>query len=147
MKSFITKISLASLLVVCSQISYAQCSKNFILEATKTDFLDTAGRVTRSQEKPVDISLKDSVLTIQFGDNRDQVLTGKVTKSTCRYKTPFKEGKMVILANLSNPAGIQQTATLTFTSSAGNTTLSYTSLERPNLRIQLSADKFEESKN
>ena len=147
MKKYIIKISLALMLAACSQFSYAQCSKNFILEASKTDFLDTAGRVTRSQDKPVDISLKDSVLTIKFGDNRDQVLSGKITKSTCTYKTPFKEGKMVMMANLSNPAGIQQTATLSFSSSAGITTLNYTSLERPNIRIQLSADKFEALKN
>ncbi|WP_449437044.1 hypothetical protein [Pedobacter steynii] len=147
MKTVIIKISFALMLVVCSKSSYAQCNKNFILEANKTDFMDTAGRVTRSQEKPVDISLKDSVLTIQFGDNRDQVLTGKINKSVCTYKTPFKEGKMVIFADLSNPAGIHQTATLKLSTNAGNTTITYTSLERPNIRIQLSADKFEELKN
>jgi len=146
MKTNFLKIFLVLLLAIYAQISYAQCGKNLVFESSKTEYLDADGKVTRSQDKPVDLNVADSVLTVQFGDNQDQVLTGKITGATCTGKTPFKDGIMVLKAVLKNPAGIQQTATLTFISTKGNTTLLYTCQERAALRIQLSADKFEEVK-
>ncbi|MFD2144795.1 hypothetical protein [Mucilaginibacter antarcticus] len=73
-------------------------------------------------------------------------MAGDITSKTCEWKTPFKDGKMIIKATFENDNGEQQHATIAITGVAGKVTLTYQAEERPEVKIQVTADSFETKK-
>jgi hypothetical protein len=138
------KITLVLLLIAGSQITYAQCDKTVNLKATKTSYLNDKGEVDRTQDQKASITISKTEVIIVVDD--DHKMTGQVSSAKCEWKTPFKDGKSVIKATMSDADNNEQHATLTITGVEGKVTLTYEAEERPGIKIQVVADSFAEIK-
>jgi hypothetical protein len=146
MKSTFIKITLALLLVAGSQLSYAQCDTTVVLKSSKTNYLDDKGNVLKEREQEQHATITISKKRVVIVPGNDHEMVGDITSKTCEWKTPFKDGKMVVKATFENDNGDQQHATITITGVAGKVTLTYQAEERPEIKIMVEADSFEEKK-
>ena len=144
MKSTIIKIALVTLLVAGSHLSYAQCEQTVVLKSSKTSFLNDKGEVDRTEDQTANITISKKEVVIMV--NNDRKMTGAITSTKCEWPTAFKDGKTVIKATFSDDDGNEQHVTLTITGVAGKVTLAYEAEERPGIKLQVVADKFEEKK-
>ncbi|GAB3895412.1 hypothetical protein GCM10028803_11920 [Larkinella knui] len=78
--------------------------------------------------------------------NVDQKMTGPIESATCAWSEPYKEGKTVLKALISEPAGGQMHATVTVEGKGGKVTLLMEVAEMPDRKIRVSADSFAEKK-
>lgn len=141
MKSIITALFL---LAAGSTMCFAQCDKKVSITSSRSEQLDNSGQVqgTRDEKTTVDISKTDVNVSI-VGDEGEQKLTGKVKSKTCDWKTPFKEGKLVVTTTL-NDNGNDKDFTITIEGKDGKITLVAESPQMPDRKIRLVVDKFEE---
>jgi hypothetical protein len=143
MKSIIISLFL---LVAGSTACFAQCDKKITVTSSKSEQLDGSGNVqgTRDEKTIVDISATDVNVSVS-GDEGDQKLTGKIKSKTCDWKTPYKEGKLVVTTTL-NDNGNEKDFTITIEGKDGKITLLAESPQMPGRKIGLVVDKFEEGK-
>ena len=138
------KKSFLSFLVLCvGIISYAQCDKKLVLHSSKTEYLDSTKTVMRAVDEVTVIEVTNAELIITPGgvDNR---MSGPVKSTSCNWKIPFKEGKTVIKASLTDPSGDSKNVTITIEGKAGKMTLLAELDDEPNKKIKVAIDKFEE---
>src|ERR1700749_4880010 len=121
MKSIIFSILL---LAAGSTVCFAQCDKKLTLSASKTQHLDGDGNLkdTRDEKTTVEITKTDITVSIT-NDNGDEKMTGKVKLVSCEWKTPFKDGKMVISTALNNGNNEDRNFTITIEGNNGKPTL------------------------
>ncbi|MBC7830207.1 MAG: hypothetical protein H7122_20860 [Chitinophagaceae bacterium] len=132
------------LLSIGSITGYAQCARQVILTSSKTEYLDSNGALQKTEEEKSVVEINKSEIIITPG-NEDHKMTGIIKSDTCNWKTPFKEGKTVIKATLSRD-GNTMNATITIEGKDGKITLLFEVEERPDRKIRIVADKFEEKK-
>lgn len=136
------KIILPALLVVFSTgAAIAQCDKKFILTSSKTDYVDSTGAIQRSEDEVSTIEMNDSVLTIVPG-KAERTMTGPVKLNECNWKVPYKEGKSVFRASLSNQNGEERDILITIEGKDGVITLLAILNNDENRRVKLKADSF-----
>jgi hypothetical protein len=146
MKSTLIKIFLVLLLAAGSQFCFAQCDTTVVLKSSKTNYLDDKGNVLKEREQEQQATITISKKRVVIVPGNDHEMVGDITSRTCEWKTPFKDGKMVLKATFENENGDQQHATITIAGVAGKVTLTYQAEERPEVKIQVVADSFEEKK-
>ncbi|MFM9911778.1 MAG: hypothetical protein ACKVOW_20825 [Chitinophagaceae bacterium] len=135
------------LLVVVSTIgisSYAQCDKKVLVTSSKTEHLDAKGEVERSVDETTTIGYDNKEIVITPGD--DPTMTGTIKSTTCEWKVPFKEGKTVIKASLTDPQGQMMNLTITIEGKEGKISLLAEIEEMADRKIRVIVDKFEEKK-
>jgi hypothetical protein len=137
-----TIILILALLVAGSAISSAQCGKKVKLTTSKTDHLDASGAVTRTDDEKavVEISKSDLVITV----NDEHKMTGTIKSDSCNWSVPFKNGKTIIKAILSNDQGEDKNVTLTIEGKEGKVTLLFEIEGMPDDRIRVAIDTFQE---
>jgi hypothetical protein len=129
------------LMVAGTTTGFAQCDQTVTLTSSKTSQLDDQGNIDSRDEHTV-ITISKTEITITPGS--DHKMSGPISSKTCDWKTPFKEGKTVIKAKLSDENGDhEKNATITITGAAGKVTLTFEAEEKPGKKIQVIADKFE----
>jgi hypothetical protein len=131
-----------SLLIAGSTISFAQCDKKVMLTTSKTDHLDANGVVTRTVDEKAVVEIGKSDLTINVND--EHKMTGAIKSNSCNWKIPFKEGKTIIKATLSNDQGEDKNVTITIEGKDGKVTLLFEMEGEADDRIRVGIDKFEE---
>jgi len=131
-----------ALLVAGATISYAQCGKKVKLTTSKTDHLDATGAVTRTdvEKAVVEISKSDLMITV----NDEHKMTGTIKSDSCNWSVPFKNGKTIIKATLSNDQGEDKNVTITIEGKDGNITLLFEIEGMPDDRIRVAIDTFQE---
>ncbi|WP_295719674.1 hypothetical protein [Mucilaginibacter sp.] len=130
------------LMVAGTTAGFAQCDQTVTLTSSKTSQLDDQGNIDSRDEHTV-ITISKTEITIVPG-GEDHKMSGQISSKTCDWKTPFKEGKTVIKAKLSDENGDhEKNATITITGAAGKVTLTFEAEEKPGKKIQVIADKFE----
>jgi hypothetical protein len=133
---------LALLLAASSTLCFAQCDKTATFTSSQTNYYNTStGEFVRAKDEKTVITITKTTLTIVPGDEEHKV-TGPITKATCDWKVPFKEGKSIITAVLENK-GRERHATLVIEGKDGKVTAIYTIEESPNKKIVVTANKFE----
>jgi hypothetical protein len=130
-------------LIGFASISNAQCDKNVVLTSSKTDYTDSTGKVERSRDENTNIDITKDQIKILAGDDE---MSGKIKSKTCDWKVPFKDGKMVLVSDLTSKNGEVHEATLTIQGKDGVKTLVAEVKEFPNMRIKMNIEKFEEKK-
>ena len=89
--------------------SYAQCGKKQLITSAKTEYLDATGNVQRSVDENVTIEYDKSQITINIdaseGTNN---MSGQIKSDSCNWTIPYKEGKSVIKALVSDARGDQK---------------------------------------
>jgi len=123
--------------------THAQCDKTLQLQSSKTQVLNASYEVKGSKEERIVIDITKTSITITPNNNNDEVLAGPIKESTCDWKVPFKEGKMVIKSDLSDPNGDVKQATITIEARDGKVTLLAEAKERPDEKIKLEISSFE----
>src|SRR5579872_3021366 len=89
-----------ALLVAGCTMSFAQCEKNLVLTSSKTEHLNADGVVQRTDDETAQIELSKTAVNVSVND--EHKITGNIKSETCDWKVPFKEGKTVIKAAVSN---------------------------------------------
>ena len=127
--------------------SYAQCGKKQLITSAKTEYLDATGNVQRSVDENVTIEYDKSQITINIdaseGTNN---MSGQIKYDSCNWTIPYKEGKSVIKALVSDARGDQKNLTITIEGKDGKLSFLASVEELPDTRIRLTLDKFEEKK-
>src|SRR6476620_9026712 len=127
--------------------SYAQCGKKQLITSGKTEYLDANGNVQRSVDENVTIEYDKSQITINIdapeGTNN---MSGPIKSDSCTWTIPYKEGKSVIKALVSDARGDQKNLTITIEGKDGKLSFLASVEEVPDTRIRLTIDKFEEKK-
>ena len=136
------KIILPALLILLSfGAAIAQCDKKFILTSSKTDYVDSSGALQRSVDELSTIEMNDSILNIVPG-NAERTMTGQVKSHECNWKVPYKEGKSIFRASLSNQNGEERDILITIEGKDGVITLLAILNNDENRRVKLKADSF-----
>jgi hypothetical protein len=129
------------LMIAGTTAAFAQCDQTVTLTSSKSNQFDDQGHIDSRDEHTV-ITISKTEITITPGS--DHKMSGQISSKTCDWKTPFKEGKTVIKAKLSDENGDhEKNATITITGAAGKVTLTFEAEEKPGKKIQVIADKFE----
>lgn len=137
-------VSLTIILCGVSIQSIGQCGKKITLTSSKTEYLDTAGNVTRSVDEKSIIEIKEKEIMIAPGQNPP--MTGSVAVESCTWSKAFKEGRSVYSAHFEEPDKQARNITITIEGKDGKLTFIAQVKEQPNKIIRLSLDTFAESK-
>jgi Cu/Ag efflux protein CusF len=135
------QISTFLLVALAGFTSYAQCNKKINLSANSTEYLSGTGEVQKTDAQLTTIVYDSKEISILAGDN---AMDGTVNSITCDWKTPFKEGKTIIKATISNPNGQNMNLILTIEGKDGKNMMMAVFEEMPDLKIRMPVDKFEE---
>jgi hypothetical protein len=138
-----TIILFLSLLIAGSTICFAQCDKKVIFTTSKTEHLDPSGAVTRTDDEKAVVEIGKAALTITVND--EHKMTGPIKSNSCNWSVPFKNGKTVIKATLTDDSGSDKNVTITIEGKDGKVTLIFESEDMPGDRIRVAADKFQEA--
>src|SRR5262245_32940411 len=103
---------LMMLLILGIVFSYAQCDKSKQLTASKTEYLDATGTVQKTVDEPTTVEFNKTGITISHGVQSQQ-MTGTIKSDSCSWKIPYKEGKTILRADISDPHGDVKTLTIT----------------------------------
>ncbi|MDB5016160.1 MAG: hypothetical protein JWQ84_992 [Mucilaginibacter sp.] len=133
---------IVALLIAGITMGHAQCDKKVVLTSSKTEHMDAAGTVKRTDDETAKIEISKAELQISV--NGEHKMTGAIKSKTCDWKVPFKEGKTVIKATISNDQGEDRDVTLTIEGKDGKVTLLFEMEGMPDDRIRVGIDKFEE---
>jgi hypothetical protein len=137
-----TIIIMLSLLMAGSTLSYAQCGKKVVLTTSKTEHLDANGVVQRTDDEKAVVEIGKSDLNITV--NNEHKMTGTIKSDSCNWSIPYKQGKTIIKATLSNDQGEDKNVTITIEGKDGKVTLLFEMEGMPDDRIRVGIDKFEE---
>ena len=121
----------------------AQCGKKSILTSSQTEYLDASGTLQRTVDEKSSMEF-DSTGLIIITANGDQKMKGTIKMDSCSWKTPFKEGKLIIKSTITHDSGELMEATITIEGKKGVVTLYFESPQSPDTKIRVVADKFEE---
>ena len=121
----------------------AQCNSTLQLQSSKTQFLNASNELKGSKDERVVVDITKTSITITPNGNDGEALAGPIKEITCDWKVPFKEGKMVIKSDLSDPSGDVKQATITIEGKDGKVTLLAEAKERPDEKIKLDVVSFE----
>ena len=124
--------------------SYAQCEKRVLIVSSVTEHLK-GGEVERTKDETSTIEFDAKEIIISPGD--DPSITGTIKSTTCEWKTPFKEGKSVVKAVVTDPRGQTFNITVTVEGKEGKISFLLEIEEQPDRKIRLLVDKFEEKKS
>jgi hypothetical protein len=131
-------------LAISTLSAHAQCNKSVQLQTSRTQFLNASYEVKGSKDEKVVIYITKTTITIKPNGSDADALTGTIKESTCDWKVPFKEGKMVIKTDLVDPSGEEKQATITIEAKDGKVTLLAEAKERPDEKMRLEVSSFEE---
>lgn len=124
--------------------SFAQCDKNIIMTASKTEYLDTAGNITRTVEEKSTIEIsKDKIVVI---DGNNPRMSGTVLSKKCSWSKAYKVGKSVYEARIERSATEVMNVTVVIEGKKDKVSLLFTVKEKPDRIIRVYADTFEEAK-
>lgn len=139
------KILVAFFLLFASVAGFAQCGKNVILTASKTEYLDAAMNVQHTVDEHTIITLRDSTVTITPGDDAHK-MTGIIKSKSCIWTVPFKEGKSTVTTTITDENGRVKNLTITIEGNGGKLTFLAEIDEMPDRKIRVSVDTFEAEK-
>ncbi|WP_276346419.1 hypothetical protein [Daejeonella sp. JGW-45] len=118
--------------------SFAQCEENAVLSTSKTNLADPSGNPTGvKDEKTILRFSKTAVLLNIDGVDRGEL---KIVSQTCKWTTPFKEGKSVINAIMND-----SDYTLTIEGKDGKVSLHVVKNLSDDSILTMTADKFEKT--
>ena len=137
-------LGLALLLTINSSVT-AQCEKKIVLNSSKTEYLDASFTVQRTVDEVTVIEIINKEITITPGGSDNQ-MSGTINSDSCNWKTPWKEGKMVLNTTLVDPRGEAQNVKITIEGKEGKISLLAEIVDNPDRKVRVFADKFEEKK-
>jgi len=132
-----------SMLIAGTAVSFAQCEKKLLLNSSKTEHLNATGELQRTDDETAVIELTKTDLNVSINGGEHKI-SGKIKSETCDWKVPFKEGKTVIKAMVTDEQGEDKNVTITIEGKDGKVTLLFELEGMPDDRIRVWIDKFVE---
>lgn len=136
-------LALIFMMVAGANYVYGQCDKIITIKSSKTVMLDAEGKIEKTKDEATTITISKTEIAIVPGDDDANTMSGPVTATTCKWTTPYKEGKTVVKGTLSNGNGNEIHATITIIGADGKVTLTFEAEEKGKRKVQVVADKFE----
>lgn len=130
----------------CNLIIFAQCTKKVTWTASKADFLDESGNLQQSKDVKVTIQTTSKEIRIVHSDDEADTLQGPVKEDTCQWNEPFKKGKTILKADLTERDGTYSNCLLTIEGLEGKILISL-KVEAPDGRkfsIKIPVDSYKE---
>jgi hypothetical protein len=135
---------LMMLMILGIVFSYAQCGRKQALTSTRTEYLDASGNLQRTVDESSTIEYNDSsILIVRSGG---QQMKGTISSIECEWKVPYKEGKTFIKSLITDERGEARNLNIIIEGKDGNLSFLAESPERPDRKIRLVLEKFEEKK-
>jgi len=131
------------MLTAACSISFAQCGKKVTITTAKTEHLNAAGTVERTVDEKAIVDINKTDLAINVND--EHKMTGKIKSDVCNWTIPFKEGKWVIKATITDEQGTDREVTLAIEGKDGKVTLLFETDGMPDDRLRVTVVKFEEA--
>lgn len=128
--------------LLSGQFTMAQCGKASILTSTLTEYLDTNNVVQKAVDEKSVIEIKKNEVMITAGTNPKMM--GVIKSDTCQWKTNYTEGKSVINATFTRDGNSPMNAVITIEGKDGKLVVLIEFPDRPERKIRVTADKFEE---
>jgi hypothetical protein len=132
------------LLVTGSNVVLAQCGKKTILVSSKTEHLDVSGVLQKTVDEKTIIEITKSEITVTPGE--EGTATGNIKSDSCNWRVPFKEGKTIIKALMTDEGGDTKNVTFTIEGKDGKIIILVEMEGMINGKIRLTADTFQEKK-
>ncbi len=142
MRSIIALITFFSFFSLSSQ---AQCGKKQLITASRTEYLGADSSVQRAEDESSTVEFDNSNITITHGTQQEKMV-GTVSKVTCTWTVPFKEGKTVMKTAFSNEGGEVKNVTITITGKNNKIVFLAEMDDQPDRKIRLAVDSFDERK-
>lgn len=136
------KLIFTMLLAIGCTATFAQCGKTVILKSSETRKVTATGELIDTKPESAEVVISPTKVHVVPGD--DPVMEGDVKSITCDWKTPFKEGKMVVSTHLKRDDGNEFDATITIEGKDGKVTLTFESPDMQGMKVQVTADSFVE---
>jgi hypothetical protein len=142
------KKTLLSLLGIVSiaTIGYSQCDRKLKITSSKTEYLNEKLEVQRSVDEPVIVTISKTTITIEINGEDEKKMTGTITPVSCQWKTPFKDGKTIMKAEIADQRGDTKSTSITIEGKDGKVTFLLELNESQDKKIRLTMDTFEEQK-
>lgn len=122
--------------------SYTQCGKNIRLTSSKTIHMDGRGNITRTEVEKSVVEIDLLLITIKVRDESKTLCN--IKSIDCNWDIPFKKGKTLIEATLTTDNGVLKNVVLTIEGIDGQLFLLFEMEDRPDNKIKVIIDMFEE---
>ena len=126
-----------------SQKGYTQCGKNINLTGSKTLHLDESGNVTRTEGERSFVHISKSIITITVKDEFKTTCT--IKSAQCDWSIPFKKGRTIIQAMMTNDTGEAKDLVLSIEGTDAGLFLLFEIIGSPGDKVRVILDKFEEA--
>lgn len=139
------KLFLSGLLLIAGiATTLAQCDKKVVVTSSKTQHLAADSTVSRTDDESDTVEFDKTTLNVTInGANGLRKMKGTVTSYTCDWSSPFKEGKTVLKASLTNDQGETRGLTIIVTGKGGKIGF-LADVEGEEEKVRLIVDKFGE---
>ncbi|MBC7849875.1 MAG: hypothetical protein H7Y31_09065 [Chitinophagaceae bacterium] len=138
------QIILSCLLLAGTISAIAQCDKKNLISSVKTEYLNEKLELQRTEDESSTVQYDNKEIIVSPGNAPS--MRGEIKSITCEWKTPYKEGKTVLKAALTGESGDAMNITLTVENKEGKISVLFEIDDRPDRKIRLVVDKFEEVK-
>lgn len=99
--------------------SFAQCDKTVTYFSGKVEFMDESGKVDRSEEGKIVVTVSKSHITLMHNNDDNDIMEGAITENKCDWETPFKNGKTTFNTNLIERSGESNDASVSIEGKEG----------------------------
>ena len=93
--------------------SIAQCDQSVTYFSGKAEFIDTAGKVDRSEEGKIVVKVTKTSIILMHNDDENDTMKGEITDHVCDWKEPYKNGKTTFATRLIENSGESNDAVVT----------------------------------
>lgn len=111
-------IFIFALSVPCAY-SFAQCDKTVTYFSGKAEFMDESGKVDRSEEGKIVVTVSKSHITLMHNNDDNDTMEGTITENKCDWETPFKNGKTTFNTKLIERSGESNDASVSIEGKEG----------------------------
>lgn len=127
-----------------ASVAIAQCDKQVVYSADRTDMIGTDGQVENSKTEPLTLTFNKGTIVLNSSEKGD-VLTGTVKETDCQWKTVYQEGKAIYKLDFQKPQnGDTSEGSITVEAKEGKLTILIEIAKMDGRKVKLIVSKFEE---
>lgn len=117
------KAILILVLLVSGIYSFAQCDRTVTYFSGKAEFLDSSGKVERSEAGKIVVKVSKKQITLMHNDDDNDTMEGTITDRICNWNQSLKNGKTTFTTQLVEKNGDSKNAFVSIEGKDGKLTL------------------------
>jgi hypothetical protein len=123
---------------------FAQCDKKLTMTSSKTEYLNKEFVVLHTVDEKTVIEISQTEISVvAAGENK---MTGTIKSADCQWEKPFTKGKIQLKTVVNSPQTESKSVTITIEGKDGKLTFLAEPDDRPDLKIRVTLETFEEQK-